>query len=45
MSIEMMTGWGLTIGCFIGIIGLPKEYVTINLLGCFVGVLLLNGGF
>lgn len=44
MSIEFMTGLGLTYGCFIGMLLLPKEYVTINLVGCFVGALLLQGG-
>jgi hypothetical protein len=40
---EIIAGWGLTVGCFIGIITLPKHYAPINLMGVVVGVLLLQG--
>ena len=43
MGIGIIAGWVLTVGCFIGIIALPKHYVPINLMGIITGVLLLQG--
>lgn len=40
---EIIVGWVLTMGCTIGIISLPKEYVPMNVMGVVVGALLIQG--
>lgn len=41
---EMIMGWGLTMGCALGIITLPKDYVPVCVVGMVVGALLIQGG-
>ncbi|WYN05011.1 hypothetical protein ISREJYDI_CDS0045 [Pseudomonas phage UNO-G1W1] len=41
--IELYAGWGLTVGCFIGIVALPKYYIPTLVVGMVVGALLLQG--
>lgn len=41
---EVIMGWGLTMGCALGIITLPKDYVPVCVVGMVVGALLIQGG-
>jgi len=41
---EIIMGWVLTMGCSLGIVTLPKDYVPLCVAGVVVGALLLQGG-
>lgn len=40
---EIIMGWVLTMGCALGIVTLPKDYVPVCVVGMVVGALLLQG--
>lgn len=40
---EIICGWVLTMGCALGIISLPKDYIPTLVVGMVVGALLLQG--
>jgi hypothetical protein len=44
LKMEIIMGWGLTMGCALGIITLPKDYVPVCVVGMVVGALLIQGG-
>lgn len=40
---EIILGWGLTMGCILGIVTLPKDYVPTLVVGVVVGALMIQG--